>query len=372
MDEVKKTILAIKLLALGTVLLTSCKYDVEESPELPGPTFNPTPYTLVIPPLFPPMDIPADNPLTVEGIALGRHLFWEKKLSGNNTQSCGSCHLPEHGFSDSNQFSTGITGAVGNRQSMALVNLGWAYNYFWDGRAVTLEAQVIEPVTNPIEMNETWENALNKLRNDPMYPPMFEAAFGTTEITQERAAKAMASFLRTMISANSKFDRERSGAYTFTPLEEAGFNSFITEGGFNANTGQMWGGADCFHCHGHAGMQMGDYLLHNNGLDETFENDPGRAGVTGNPLDSGKFKTPTLRNIELTAPYMHDGRFATLNEVFAHYNTGGKISTTIDSFMEAAGGGLGLDEVDELALIAFLKTLTDTSFINNPAFSDPH
>lgn len=361
--------LSIAMTLLSIFMISSCKYDhLDEEVEIP---FNTTPYNLVIPPFFPPMDIPADNPLTVEGVALGRHLFWEKKLSGNNTQSCGSCHFPEHGFSDPNQFSTGITGAQGNRQAMALVNLGWAYDYFWDGRAQTLELQVLEPVINPIEMNETWENAIVELQNDPLYPPMFEDAFGTPEITKEKAAKAMASFLRTMISARSKFDLERIGEYTFTPLEETGFNLFITEGGINVNTGQPWGGADCFHCHGHGGMQMGDYLMHNNGLDLNFQNDPGRAAITGNPLDSGRFKTPSLRNIELTAPYMHDGRFATLHDVFDHYNTGGVVSTTIDPFMEAAGGGLFLDEVDELALIAFLKTLTDTSFVNNPAFSDP-
>lgn len=365
----------MRKLSLYTVLcffivLSSCN---PYEPELPvAPAYEATPYNLVIPALFPPMDIPADNPLTVEGVALGRYLFWEKNLSADGTQSCGSCHLPEHGFSDPNQFSTGITGAQGNRQSMALVNLGWAYNYFWDGRSRTLEEQVLEPIINPIEMNNTWDAALDALRSNPIYSQMFYAAYGSTDITRDKAAKAMASFLRTMISANSKFDRERAGQYSFSLLEETGFNLFLTEGGLNPNTGQPWGGADCFHCHGPAGMQIGDYLMHNNGLDAQFQSDPGLAAVTGNPLDSGRFKTPTLRNIELTAPYMHDGRFATLNEVIAHYNTGGQVSTTIDPFMESAGGGLFLDEVDELAIIAFLKTLTDTSFINNPAFSDPH
>jgi len=234
------------LLVISVVMFfTACKPNEPEPPD--PPEFSATPYGLVIPPLFPPMDIPADNPLTVEGIELGRYLFWEKKLSADGTQSCGSCHLPEHGFSDPNQFSVGITGAVGTRQSMALVNLGWAYNYFWDGRAPTLEAQVVEPITNPIEMNNTWDNALEALRADPLYPSLFSAAYGTPDITQDRAAKALASFLRTMISADSKFDRERAGAYTFTPLEEAGFNLFLTEGGINPNTGQPWGGADCFH-----------------------------------------------------------------------------------------------------------------------------
>jgi cytochrome c peroxidase len=221
-------------------------------------------------------------------------------------------------------------------------------------------------------MNNTWENALDQLTADSLYAPMFQAAFGTADITRDRAAKAMASFLRTMISANSKFDRERSGAYMFSVLEETGFNLFQAEGGTNPNTGLPWGGGDCFHCHGIAGMQMGDYLMHNNGLDAEYSADPGRAGVTGNPLDSGKFKTPSLRNIELTAPYMHDGRFQTLEQVIDHYNTGGQISTTVDPFMESAGGGLHLEEIDKIALIAFLKTLTDTSFIHNPAFSNPH
>jgi cytochrome c peroxidase len=350
------------------VLMAACKKEnvIEECPTAK----TATPYNLVIPQFFPPMDIPADNPLTVEGIELGRFLFWEKKLSGNNTQSCGSCHIPQNGFGDPSQFSTGINGDVGNRQAMALVNLGWAYNYFWDGRSPTLEDQVTHPVENPIEMAEDWENALVELRNDPIYPPMFEAAYGSTEITKEKAAKAMASFLRTLISSNSKFDLERRGEYVFTPLEEMGFNLFIAEGGSNAPEGTV--GGDCFHCHGAAGMQMGDYLMHNNGLDATFENDPGLAAITGNPLDSGKFKTPSLRNVELSGPFMHDGRFATLEEVMDHYNTGGQISTTIDPFMEGAGGGLFLGDVEKQAIIAFLKCLTDTSFVNNPAFSDPH
>ncbi len=349
------------------IIFVGCRQDNETDSDIAATA---TPYVLDIPEFFPPMDIPADNPLTIEGIELGRYLFWEKKLSGNNTQSCGSCHMPVHGFSDALQFSVGINGDIGNRQSMALVNLGWAYNYFWDGRSLTLEDQVTHPVENPIEMAEDWDVALEKLRNDPIYPPMFLAAYGTDEITKEKAAKAMASFLRTMISSESKFDLERRGLYEFTALEETGFNLFLAEGGSNAAEGTV--GGDCFHCHGIAGMQMGDYLMHNNGLDTSFENDPGLADVTGNPLDSGKFKTVTLRNVELTAPYMHDGRFNTLEEVLDHYNTGGKISTTIDPFMEGAGGGLFLGDIEKSAIIAFLKCLTDTSFVNEPKFSNPH
>jgi cytochrome c peroxidase len=350
-------------------MFMACKPDKTDDPQ--DDTSATTPYNLVIPPFFPPMDIPANNPLTVEGVTLGRHLFWEKKLSGNNTQSCGSCHLPEYGFSDPNRFSVGITGEMGNRQAMPLINLGWAPTFFWDGRSLSLEQQVIEPVINPIEMNESWDNALQELRNDPKYPPMFKAAFGSTEITQDRAAKAMASFLRTMISADSKLDKQRRGEYNFTAQEESGFNVFLLEGG---DPDEVMGGAfgaDCFHCHSFGGLLLTDNLFHNNGLDSIFT-DPGRAGVTNNPLDSGKFKTPTLRNIELTGPYMHDGRFTTLEEVIEHYDSGGHPSTTIDSFMKYTSGGLQLSDQSKANLLAFLKCLTDTSFIHNPAFQDPN
>lgn len=357
---------------IGLIIFAmSCRHDVAEE-DVPTEVDYGTPYTLTIPPFFPPMDIPADNPLTVEGIALGRYLFWEKKLSGDNTMSCGTCHLPEHGFSDPNQFSTGITGAVGHRQAMPLVNLGWAIDYFWDGRALTLEEQVIEPVSNPIEMNEDWNHAIEEIANDPLYGPMFTAAYGSPTVTQERIAKAMASFLRTMISANSKFDRQRVGQYFFTEEEQRGFQLFITEGGDPEVNPLFQGGADCFHCHGFGAMQMSDYLFHNNGLDASFENDPGRFLVTLNALDSGKFKTPTLRNVELTGPYMHDGRFTTLEEVIEHYNGGGTPSSTVDPFMKYTSGGLQLTEQKKSDLLAFLKCLTDTSFINNPDFSDPH
>jgi cytochrome c peroxidase len=255
---------------------------------------------------------------------------------------------------------------------MALINLGWAYNFFWDGRAESLEAQVIQPVENPIEMDEDWNIALEELRNDPIYPPMFEAAFGTPTINQDRAAKAMASFLRTMISSGSNFDKQRIGQYTFTPEEEHGFTLFITEGGSPEQVAGGQFGADCFHCHGHGAMQMGDYLFHNNGLDSSFENDPGRVAVTGNPLDSGKFKAVTLRNIEFTSPYMHDGRFTTLEQVVEHYNSGGVPSSTVDPFMKFTTGGLQLPEDSKADLIAFLKCLSDTEFMTNPDFSDPH
>ncbi|NQX92719.1 MAG: cytochrome-c peroxidase [Flavobacteriales bacterium] len=318
------------------------------------------------------MNIPADNPLTVEGIELGRFLFWEKDLSEDFSMNCASCHLPEASFSDPEQFSTGVTGAVGTRQSMALVNIGWSTQFFWDGRAMTLEEQIIDPIPNPIEMNLPWPEALDRLRANELYPPMFKEAFGSETIDQDRVTKAIAQFLRTMNSYNSKYDQWKRGEVQFlSDSEFRGYELFIKEGGDPEIVENGEFGADCFHCHSEAGLQLSDYLPHNNGLDSIFT-DLGYGGVNGNPLDNGKFKTPTLRNVALTAPYMHDGRFETLEEVVDHYDSGGLPSETIDSFMKYTDGGLMLSEVDKIDLINFLHTLTDTSFINNPAFSNPH
>ncbi len=329
-----------------------------------------TPYDLDIPPFFPPMDIPPDNPLTVEGIDLGRHLFWDVKLSEDNTLSCGGCHFPENAFSDPNQFSEGTQGLVGDRQAMPLFNLGWAQNFFWDGRALTLEEQILQPVENPIEMNISWEEVIAKLGEDNFYPNKFSKAFGSSEITKEKAAKAIAQFLRTMISAGSNYDKYRLGQYEMTALEERGLDLFIREGGDpqDGNGGQ-WG-ADCFHCHGFGNMSFTDFLPHNNGLDAEFE-DLGFGGVSGNELEMGLFKTPSLRNLAYTAPFMHDGRFQTLEQVIDHYNSGGQASVTIDPFMKYTTGGLQLSDLDKSALIAFLMTLTDEEFVINEAFFNP-
>lgn len=331
-----------------------------------------TPLEIDIPPFFPPMDIPPDNPTTVEGVELGRLLFWEKALSADSTMSCGTCHMPDFSFAEPTAVSTGITGAQGTRNAMALVNMGWAPRFFWDGRAGTLEEQVLEPIPHPDEMNLAWSEATARLAADDDYARRFATAFGTTEVTAELVSKAVAQFLRTMVSADSKFDRWRRGQTDLTELEFLGYQIFNREGGDpEVVTGGQFGG-DCFHCHGEAGLQFTDYLFHNNGLDATFSADPGLAGITGSALDSGRFRTPTLRNVALSAPYMHDGRMASLEEVLDHYNSGGVPSATIDPFMKYSSGGLMLQPVQKEALIAFLHALTDTSFASNPAFSDPH
>jgi len=321
------------------------------------------------------MDIPADNPLTVEGVELGRLLFWETRLSEDNSMSCGSCHLPEVNFADPAQYSTGVTGAVGTRNAMALINLGWASSFFWDGRSPSLEDQIRDPVPHPSEMNLPWPEAVAKLQadgTDTRYPERFFDAFGTTEISEDLVVMAIAQFVRTMISADSKFDRWRRGETDLTDSEYSGYQMFLREGGDPEEVPGGQFGGDCFHCHGEAGLQFTDHLFHNNGLDPSFEADPGRASVTGSPLDSGLFRTPTLRNVALSAPYMHDGRFQTLEEVVEHYNSGGVASSTIDPFMKYTTGGLSLAPSQKADLLAFLHTLTDTVFVQNPAFQDPH
>lgn len=331
----------------------------------------PTPYTLKIPSHFPDMPIPADNPMTVEGVALGRKLFYEKKLSGDNTMACASCHAPGNSFSDPNQFSEGIDGIVGTRNSMALINLGWNEEFFWDGRSKSLEEQIIIPVTDPVEMHDTWMNVSSELHSSVEYRNMFFSAFGVTEIDSIYAAKAIAQFIRTMISGNSKFDvmykwenslpltdDEASLYATVSASEKAGYVLFKDE----------YGG-DCTHCHKGALMQVMGFS--NNGLDAIFS-DRGRGLITNNVLDDGKFKIPTLRNIAYTAPYMHDGRFASLDDVIDHYSSGIQISNTLDPLIEFSDfGGVQLDAFEKDLLKQFLLTLTDESFINNPDFKEP-
>lgn len=365
-----RSLIRISLFAI--VALAACRPEPEPvDPDEGGGSHTATPYTLAIPANFPPMTIPSDNPMTVEGVKLGRYLFYEERLSGNNTQSCASCHAQAFAFSDhGSQFSTGIDGLQGDRNSMVLQNLGWETRFFWDGRALTLEEQILEPVENPIEMHETWPNAVAKLQADPAYRELFHDAFGTSSIDKYKAAKAMAQFLRTMISGNSRFDQFQRGEIVPTLLEQGGILLTQQEGGDPANgLGGQWG-ADCFHCHPHGGARFTDGLLRNNGLDSQFT-DLGLGGITGLPQDMGLFKTPSLRNVAVSAPYMHDGRFNTLEEVIEHYNSGGHPSPTISPFMKYTVGGLQLTQDKKDQLMAFLNMLTDPEFLSNPEFSDP-
>lgn len=330
-----------------------------------------TPYSLKIPSHFPDMIIPADNPMTVEGVQLGRKLFHDKMLSSDNTISCATCHLPESGFSDPNQFSIGVNGAIGHRNAMPLVNLGWQTSFFWDGRQKTLEDQILEPVPNPIEMHLMWKDAEIRLNNSTEYKRMFLMAYGTDKIDSNLVAKAIAQFLRTMISGKSKYDimYKYENNIAFDPGDQAIFQTVTATEWAGYDLFKSLNGADCFHCHNGPLMQVQG--MRNNGLDATFT-DIGFGAISGNPNDNGKFKTPTLRNIALTAPYMHDGRFATLDEVIEHYSSGIQQSPTIHPLIEYAfQGGVQLDAFEKNLLKQFLLTLTDNEFVNNPDFRAP-
>ena len=328
--------------------------------------YEPTPRNLDIPEIFtdnilPPV-IPSDNPQTVEGVALGKKLFFDTILSGDGSKSCASCHSPQNAFSDETPTSEGIDGIFGNRNSMPLFNLAWNYNerFAWDGKELSLERQALEPVQNPVEMHSNWEDVVQRLQVHPEYPELFRLAFKTNNITKELTTKAIAQFERTLISANSKFDKFSLDQATLTPQELNGLNVFMNEAK-----------GDCFHCHGNPNNPLWtDNDFHNNGLDSTFE-DLGLGAVTGDPNDDGKFKTPSLRNLAFTAPYMHDGRFATLEEVINHYSEGLQNSATVDPLMKKVDeGGVQLSAQDKADLKAFLLTLSDASFINNLDFQN--
>jgi len=359
--DLKRIIIFLPLLI--TIYFMGCKKDPPvDTPEDNSP---PTPYTLNIPTFVlcssidGSMPIPSNNPLTIEGVELGRMLFYEKKLSGNNTISCASCHIQNHGFSDTAQFSGGTNGQLGNRQAMAIINAGWFKAQFWDGRANTLEEQAFAPVTNPIEMNTTWPQAVAKLQADTKYPPLFKKVFGSTTIDSVMVSKAISQFERTLISFNSKFDTYYYGNDTtvFNASEKNGLAIFLGVG-------------KCVQCHTPPFMM--DHTFRNNGLDAVLT-DLGLGAITAKPSDDGKFKVPTLRNIEKTAPYMHDGRFKTLMETVEHYNSGVvATSPNLNFAMNGYVGGLGLTAQEKLDLVAFLKTLTDNTFLSNPNFSNPH
>jgi cytochrome c peroxidase len=349
-----------------TLLLWACK---KENPNVTS--IEPTPYTVEIPPHFPQMSIPSDNPMTVEGIELGRKLFYDTRLSLDNSISCASCHTQETAFTDPKKFSVGVNGALGDRNSMAIINLGWQQFFFWDGRSKTLEEQILQPVPNPVEMHQSWDKTISKLKEEKAYVEAFKFIFKTDNFNKSHVSKAIAQFLRTLISANSKFDVMYKVENNFSlNTDEKVIKDQITAQEWEGyDLFKSLNGADCFHCHNGALMQVQKYS--NNGLDEVFT-DFGREKVTGNTADRGKFKIPTLRNIALTAPYMHDGRFATLDEVIEHYSSGIHISPTIDPMIEhASTGGVQLNSAEKASLKAFLLTMTDFEFISNPKFSKP-
>lgn len=315
-------------------------------------------YKFELPASFPLPPLPKDNPLLDERIALGRRLFHETALSKNNGLSCASCHLPDTALGDPRQFSPGVENRLGNRNAMPLFNLAWKTAFFWDGRSPSLRDQVLQPIQDHREMDESLDNVVLKLKKLPDYQLAFKNAFGSGEITAQNLALALENFLLTLTSSNSKFDRAYRGEEQLSDLEKRGFELFMTER--EPRLGSL--GGDCFHCHG--GPLFTDHQFRNNGL-PIEDTDLGRFLATKASLDRGAFSTPSLRNIALTAPYMHDGRFATLEQVLDHYSEGLHYTATLDpNLAKHPGGGLQLSPEDKEALIAFLKTLTDTQFVS--------
>lgn len=311
---------------------------------------------------------PANNPITNEGATLGRVLFYDKKLSANNTVACASCHNQADGFSDTNTLSIGFDGGLTGRNSMGLANAKFYQNghFFWDERADTLEDQVLMPIQDEVEMGLTLTELVNKVAEEEYYEILFTRAFGDATVTSDRISLALAQFIRSMVSYESKFDEGLAQVGNpnqpfpnFTASENLGKNLF-----FSNRT-------RCSDCH-HTMAMVGD-APRNNGLDAVLT-DLGVADVTGNNNDRGEFKVGSLRNIELTGPYMHDGRFATLGEVIDHYDTGVQNSPDLDNRLRVQGGQvrrLNLNAQERQGLIDFLITLTDNNFIVDEKYADP-
>lgn len=350
----------IYLLSLVLIIISSCKKE-----EVMVTDDTPYAVRLEVPANFPKYIDDLDNPLTTEGIELGRLLFYDTRLSGNNKLSCSSCHKQNFAFSDAVALNNiGVSGQTLNRHSPALINLAWASNgLFWDGGVTNLESQAFAPLTSADEMHQNLTELEYELKQVPAYVKKFKLVFND-EIKSANVVKALSQFQRTLISGNSRYDkyiRKEEGA-TLSNLELNGLNLINSK---------------CKSCH--VGELFTDNGYHNNGLDAIFNDDhegiyQGRYRITHNPLDMGKFKTPTLRNVMLTAPYMHDGRLKTIDDVLEHYNAGLKSAETIDRLLFQNNNKLGIpiSSNEKEAIKAFLHALTDNDFISNKKFSNPN
>jgi cytochrome c peroxidase len=345
--------------------------------------YNPTYYSLPTIKGLPNMEVPASNPLTVEGIRLGRLLFYDPLLSRDSTLSCASCHKVQKAFTDGLPQAVGLRGIPTGRNSMSLINIGYFSknnrntNFNWDGKFKTLEDQVLAPVEHPLEMDNTWGNVIGKLNQHPHYPRLFKKAFGIespNQVTKELAAKALAQFLRTLNSAGSYFDRTLwEPGIELDPQQQRGFDLFMGE--VNGNPSART--AECGHCHGFIRQRVlfGNGNFSNNGLDSanTYSDfvDKGLGAITGRVPENGRFREVSLRNIALTAPYMHDGRFATLEEVLTHYVSGIKGSPNLALDIKTSPTLHTLTTNEKSDIVAFLHTLTDSSYFNKPEWQNP-
>lgn len=356
---------SLLVLALAATLLHACRRDEALPRDPEAQAGGPTPLTLNVPSWavdsVHALNLPWDNPLTVEGVALGRMLFYEKALSNDFSMSCATCHRQEHAFSDPRQFSLGTDGTVGHRNSMAVMNLAWDHFFFRDARAFSLELQALRPVVDHAEMRNTWPVVEQRLATHPAYPALFEKAFGSPGIDSLRVVFAIAQFERTLLSFNSRFDRFYYGGeqHALTTQERRGMDLFFGE-------------AHCGDCHMLPHFQ--DFAVRNIGLPPGPTMDAGLMEVSGIPEHRNRFKNTSLRNIAVTAPYMHDGRFTTLEQVVDFYAD--DVQTNVSNLDEHMSpwvwGQIDLDAQERADLVAFMKSLTDQGFLTDPAFSDPH
>ncbi len=293
------------------------------------------------------------NPLSKESIELGRVLFYDPILSKDNSISCASCHSQYNAFTHvDHALSHGINDRIGTRNSPALMNLAWSKSFMWDGAINHLDMQSLAPISHPDEMDESIENVVRKLQSSNIYPELFKAAYGDEKITGEKTLKAISQFMLTLISANSKYDKVIRKEEKFTAQEENGYNLFKL---------------NCSSCHNEPLFTTGEFA--NNGLSvDTTLNDTGRMKVSGSVSDQYKFKIPTLRNIEFSMPYMHDGRYKKLSQVIEHYTSEKYITATLAYELRSP---VKLTSNEKVDLMAFLLTLSDKEFLFNPEFSYP-
>lgn len=334
------------MVIISLVLLVSCSKEAleyfsgfQKPSNFPDPVYN-----------FP------NNNITKEGFELGRRLFYEPRFSRNNTVSCGSCHIQSSAFTQhGHDVSHGIDDRLGKRNSPPIMNLAWAPSFMWDGGVFDLDLQPIVPITAHEEMDETLENVLNKLRGHRDYPTLFKKAFGTEDITTARTMKALSQFMLLCISSDSKYDSVmRNEGTGFTTIEQEGYLLFQQK---------------CSSCHKEP--LFTDYSFRNNGIAIGLNDDQGRYPVTLNETDRYTFRVPSLRNAEFTAPYMHDGRFYTLDAVMDHYSSNVQRTPNLDPLLNENGQlGISLNPDDKLKIIAFLKTLSDRSFLTNSTLSE--
>jgi len=350
----------------GQIFLLACRNKNEELPATPKPQpFQPA-YPAYLNSYY---QEPADNPTTTEGVALGKSLFFEKALSLDYSTSCASCHRPETAYADTIAFSLGIGGQKGKRNAPSLLNAALFRRFFWDGRDSSLESQSLHPILDPTEMGLTLEEVIKRLIYIPSYRDKFKKTFGDQQITSDRVAKAIAQFERSLVSGNSRYDQFLQGKYNPDSIELRGMQLFFTHPDPFAGPGGLRGG-NCGDCHLPQTL-MGDPNgfdgFHNTGLAKPDGPETGLQKFTGKSADFGRFKTPNLRNIALTSPYMHDGRFRTLEQVLNHYNADTLFQKpNLDVLMlkgtnERFGSSLGLREDEKKAIIRFLHMLTDSS-----------